>query len=199
MYTQDVGPFMVRVAPSGFATDPQTGAEDPSSLWYSVEVSEGADPPFIRFYDRQIQVEGEEFDPHIIPMMLEPLSAVIHEDLDEEEWVKEMVAEHGMLPHEAWAVLPELKSRAPLFARFAYEEPEGRKGWSPRGPAMGAGKSRERTVVEGDRFRAHISANRKLADINDKKLKGVLTLMSAEELAELRDLAQEAIDFMEKD
>ena len=55
----------------------------------------------------------------------------------------------------------------------------------------------ERTVIEGKRFEAHISPNRRLSDLVDRELKGRLILLKKESVIELRDLCEELIEFME--
>jgi hypothetical protein len=59
--------------------------------------------------------------------------------------------------------------------------------------------TREGTVIEGKRFEAHVSPNRKLADLVDRELKGRLILLKKMSVIELRDLCQELIDFMEEE
>lgn len=55
----------------------------------------------------------------------------------------------------------------------------------------------KRTVIEGGRFEAHISPNRRLCDLLDRELKGRMILLKKESVIELRDLCQELIEFME--
>lgn len=51
-------------------------------------------------------------------------------------------------------------------------------------------------VIAGERFEGYISQNRKLADINDPKMRGKLILMSKGAVIELRNLCQEIINLM---
>ena len=53
-------------------------------------------------------------------------------------------------------------------------------------------------TITGDRFEAPVSPNREFADIVDLKEMKRLTLMDVASLRELRDLANEVIEFMER-
>jgi len=58
------------------------------------------------------------------------------------------------------------------------------------------GPAKERAWISGSRFEAFISADRTLSDIADRENVGRLILLRVSDLHELRDLAQELIDFM---
>lgn len=62
---------------------------------------------------------------------------------------------------------------------------------------LGAGR-REGTWFSGQRFEAAVSPNRKLADVTDRKERKTLIVLDIEALRELRDLAGELVEFMEK-
>ncbi len=51
---------------------------------------------------------------------------------------------------------------------------------------------------EGDRFEADVAPTRKLADVFDRKELKRLILLDISALRELRDLARELVEFMER-
>ncbi len=55
---------------------------------------------------------------------------------------------------------------------------------------------RKPTVISGERFIAHVSADREIADVVDERFKGALALLRANDLRELRDIAQNTLEFM---
>lgn len=54
----------------------------------------------------------------------------------------------------------------------------------------------EPTVISGERFIAHVSGDRSVLDIVDERFTGRLALLRANDLRELRDLAQNTLEFM---
>ncbi len=55
---------------------------------------------------------------------------------------------------------------------------------------------RKPSVISGERFVVHVSGDREIADVVDERFKGALALLRANDLRELRDIAQNTLEFM---